>query len=127
MTLYGMDMLYPVYNPMDTKNGKVFGQVEHAFASGDPELMLSTTCPVTTSYGRGADNRTATPTNKYLLTMGDQASDLQMFTYKAQYYPFHNQALFDRYIKSGALQKIKDFGSPAGGSQPWELYRLSCS
>ena len=127
MTLYGMDMLYPVYNPMDTKNGKVFGQVEHAFASGDPELMLSTTCPVTTSYDRGADNRTATPTNKYLLTMGDQASDLQMFTYKAQYYPFHNQALFDRYIKSGALQKIKDFGSPAGGSQPWELYRLSCS
>ena len=125
MTLYGMDMLYPVYNPMDTKNGKVFGQVEHAFASGDPELVLRTTCPVITSYRRAGDVNML-PTAKYLLTMGDQAPDLQMFTYRAQYYPFHDQGLIDGYIKSKALQKVADFGSPADDGQRWALYRFSC-
>ncbi|MCT6836862.1 MAG: hypothetical protein M3036_04320, partial [Bifidobacteriales bacterium] len=75
----------------------------------------------------GAENRTATPTNKYLLTMGDQASDLQMFTYKAQYYPFHDQGLIDRYISLQALQKVDDFGSFAKNDQRWALYRFLCS
>ena len=125
MTLYGLNMLYPVYNPMDTKNGKVFGEVELSFDSGDSDRLLATVCPVDPSYTRhGPGGAGRAP--KYFLTMGPQAPDLQMFTYKAQYDPFHKQELIDGYVRSGAMQKVEDFGTPAGDGEPWALYRFAC-
>ena len=125
MTLYGLNMLYPVYNPMDTKNGKVFGEVEHAFASGDADRLLTTVCPVDPSFTQhGPGGAVAAP--KYFLTMGPQAPDLHMFTYRAQYDPFHDQNLIDGYVSSGALQKVEDFGAPAGDGEHWALYRFAC-
>ncbi|RBP99104.1 hypothetical protein CRD59_05500 [Bifidobacterium xylocopae] len=122
--LYGMDMLYPVYNPMDTKKGKVFGDVERAFASGDADLLLHTVCPVETTYAPRPDGRTPSP--KYFLTMGPQAPSLQMFTYKAQYYPFHDRSLIDSYEHSGTLIKVKDYNSLISRDQSWSLYRFAC-
>ena len=125
MTLYGLNMLYPVYNPMDTKNGKVFGEVELSFDSGGSDRLLATICPVDPSYTRhGPGGARWAP--KYFLTMGPQAPDLQMFTYKAQYDPFHKQELIDGYVRSGAMQKVEDFGAPAGDGEHWALYRFAC-
>ena len=125
MTLYGLNMLYPVYNPMDTKNGKVFGGVELSFDSGGSDRLLATICPVDPSYTRhGPGGARKAP--KYFLTMGPQAPDLQMFTYKAQYDPFHKQELIDGYVRSGAMQKVEDFGAPAGDGEHWALYRFAC-
>ena len=124
MALYGMDMLYPVYNPMDTKNGQVFGQVERAFASGDSERLLNTVCPVVTSYK--AKSQPEERSNKYFLTMGPQSPSLRMFTYKAQYYPFHDDRLINEYEQRGTLVKISDLDSPNEPGSQWNLYRFAC-
>ena len=124
MALYGMDMLYPVYNPMDTKNGQVFGQVERAFASGDSERLLHTVCPVVTSYK--AKSQPEERSNKYFLTMGPQSPSLRMFTYKAQYYPFHDDRLITEYEQRGTLVKISALDSPNESGNQWNLYRFAC-
>lgn len=124
MALYGMDMLYPVYNPMDTKNGQVFGQVERAFASGDSERLLHTVCPVVTSYK--AKSQPEERSNKYFLTMGPQSPSLRMFTYKAQYYPFHDDRLINEYEQRGTLVKISALDSPNEPGSQWNLYRFAC-
>lgn len=124
MALYGMDMLYPVYNPMDTKNGQVFGRVERAFASGDSERLLHTVCPVVTSYK--AKSQPEERSNKYFLTMGPQSPSLRMFTYKAQYYPFHDDRLINEYEQRGTLVKISALDSPNEPGSQWNLYRFAC-
>ena len=124
MALYGMDMLYPVYNPMDTKNGQVFGRVERAFASGDSERLLHTVCPVVTSYK--AKSQPEEKSNKYFLTMGPQSPSLRMFTYKAQYYPFHDDRLINEYEQQGTLVKISALDSPNEPGSQWNLYRFEC-
>ena len=124
MALYGMDMLYPVYNPMDTKNGQVFGRVERAFASGDSERLLHTVCPVVTSYK--AKSKPEEKSNKYFLTMGPQSPSLRMFTYKAQYYPFHDDRLINEYEQRGTLVKISALDSPNEPGSQWNLYRFAC-
>ena len=124
MALYGMDMLYPVYNPMDTKNGQVFGRVERAFASGDSERLLHTVCPVVTSYK--AKSQPEERGNKYFLTMGPQSPSLRMFTYKAQYYPFHDDRLITEYEQRGTLVKISALDSPNEPGSQWNLYRFAC-
>ena len=124
MALYGMDMLYPVYNPMDTKNGQVFGRVERAFASGDSERLLHTVCPVVTSYK--AKSQPEERSNKYFLTMGPQSPSLRMFTYKAQYYPFHDDRLINKYEQRGTLVKISPLDSPNEPGNQWNLYRFAC-
>ena len=124
MALYGMDMLYPVYNPMDTKNGQVFGRVERAFASGDSERLLHTVCPVVTSYK--AKSQPEVRSNKYFLTMGPQSPSLRMFTYKAQYYPFHDDRLINEYEQRGTLVKISTLDSPNEPGSQWSLYRFAC-
>ena len=124
MALYGMDMLYPVYNPMDTKNGQVFGRVERAFASGDSARLLHTVCPVVTSYK--AKSEPEEISNKYFLTMGPQSPSLRMFTYKAQYYPFHDDRLINEYEQRGTLVKISALDSPNEPGSQWNLYRFAC-
>lgn len=124
MALYGMDMLYPVYNPMDTKNGQVFGGVERAFASGDSERLLHTVCPVVTSYK--AKSKPEERSNKYFLTMGPQSPSLRMFTYKEQYYPFHDDRLINKYEQRGTLAKISAFDSRIEPESQWNLYRFAC-
>lgn len=125
MALYGLNMLYPVYNPMDTKNGQVFGQVENAFASGESETLLSIVCTVQPSYSNHGQNHVAT-SPKYFLSMGPQASDLQFFTYKAQYDPFHDFNKINSYVGDGALKMVADYGDPAADGEHWRLYRVVC-
>lgn len=125
MTLYGLNMLYPIYNPMDTKNGKIFGQVERSFSSGKSDRLLNTVCPVNTSFTKYSSGG-ANESSKYFLSMGPQATDLQMFTYKAQYDPFHDQHLIDDYVRSGTLHMVEDFGSPTDDETHWVLYRFNC-
>ncbi len=124
MTLYGLDMLYPVYNPMDTKNGRVFGNVERAFASGNSERLLHTVCPVVTSYT--AKSHPEDRSSKYFLTMGPQSPSLRMFTYKEQYYPFHDDRLINEYELRGTLVKITALDSPNEPGSQWNLYRFAC-
>lgn len=126
MTLYGLNMLYPVYNPMDSKNGKVFSQVEQAFGSGDSHRFRTTLCSAESSYvnhGRGGSKQTPT----YFLTMGPQSPSLEMFTYKDQYYPFHDSGLIELYEHRGEMTRVDDFGDPGKYGEEWILYRLSCS
>ncbi|OZG48929.1 DUF6541 family protein [Bombiscardovia coagulans] len=125
MALYGMNMLYPVYNPMDTKNGKVFGQVEAAFNSGNRDQVLQTVCPVNPSYTSKQGSSIAQGP-KYFLAMGPQAPSLQLFTYKAQYDPFHSQELIDSYIRSGTLIPVDSFAYEAPSGQQWQLLRFDC-
>lgn len=125
MTLYGLNMLYPVYNPMDTKNGKVFADVERAFASGDDKQLLETVCPVDPSY-TSHSHQSARSDPKYFLDLGPQAPSLQMFTYRAQYNPFHNKRLINDYIHSGAMHKVQEYAAPPDAHDDWALYRFAC-
>lgn len=113
-TLFDANMLYPVYNPQHTKNGAIFGEVEDAFASGDDRRVLDTVCPV------GGDAGT------YFLTMGPQAASLQLFTFKQQYDPFHNEDLIARYVNDGTLIKVDDYGNYGEYAKGWALYRFAC-
>lgn len=124
MTLNGTNMLYPVYNPMHTKLGAVFGQVEKAFASGDKNIMLDRTCRVQTNYAPKSFP-SASP-SVYFLAMGDQADSLLMFTYKDQYLPFHDQAVINRYVSQGALRLIRDYNDGDPARTNWALYRFAC-
>lgn len=114
-TLFNANMLYPVYNPQHTKNGAIFGEVEDAFASGDSRRVLDTVCPV------GGD------AGAYFLTMGPQAASLQLFTFKQQYDPFHNEDLIARYVNDGTLVKVDDYGNYGEHAKGWALYRFACS
>ena len=126
MTLYGLNMLYPVYNPMDSKNGKVFSQVEQAFGSGDSSRFKTTLCSAESSYvshGRERSKREHT----YFLTMGPQSPSLELFTYKDQYYPFHDSNLIEQYEQRGDMARVVDFGNAEKHGEEWVLYRLNCS
>lgn len=113
-TMFDANMLYPVYNPQHTKNGAIFGAVEDAFASGDGQRVLDTVCPV------GGDD------GAYFLAMGPQAASLQMFTFKQQYDPFHDQRLIDQYVQSGTMTLVQDYSGYGEYAQGWALYRFSC-
>lgn len=115
MTMYGANMLYPIYNPQAEKNGAIFGEVERAFASGDDDELLNVVCPIETDEP------------EYFLTMGPQAESLQMFTFKEQYDMFHDEALIAQYVKDGALVKVQDYSSLASYAKGWALYRFGCS
>ncbi|WP_101621271.1 DUF6541 family protein [Bifidobacterium parmae] len=110
------NMLYPVYNPQDTIHGAIFGQVERDFASGDPATMLASPCSITP--GRPV----------YFLAMGPQAPSLQMFTYRAQFYQFHDAKLIDAYVKAGALKPVTGLDLTTYGphAKDWALYQLAC-
>lgn len=114
--LLNANMLYPVYNPQDTIHGAIFGQVERDFASGDPATMLASPCSITP--GRPV----------YFLAMGPQAPSLQMFTYKAQFYQFHDAKLIDAYVKAGALKPVTSLDLTRYGqhTKDWGLYQLAC-
>lgn len=58
--------------------------------------------------------------------MGGQAPSLQMFTFKEQYYTFHDQNLIDGYVADGTMTKIQDYSDLSKDSDGWALYRLSC-
>lgn len=124
MTLNGTNMLYPVYNPMHTKYGAVFGQVEEAFASGDKNILLDRTCQVQTNYAPKSFR--SSPPSVYFLAMGDQADSLLMFTYKDQYLPFHDQAVINGYVSQGALRLIRDYNDGDPARTNWALYRFAC-
>lgn len=115
MTLFGTNMLYPIYNPMAEKNGAIFGEVERAFDSGDAQTLLTTVCPI------GED------TPEYFLSMGPQAPSLQMFTFKEQYDPFHKTDLIDQYVADGTLTKVQDYSSVGDYASGWALYRFGCT
>lgn len=111
---FGLRMLYPIYNPMAEKNGAIFGEVERAFDSGDGATLLDTVCPI------------GPRTPEYFLTMGPQAESLQMFTFKAQYDPFHKQDLIDQYVADGTLVKVRDYSHVGDYADGWALYRFGC-
>lgn len=62
-----------------------------------------------------------TPT--YFLTMGPQAPSLQMFTFRQQFDPFHDEGLIAQYERHGTLVKVRDLGQYGHG---WALYRFGC-
>ncbi|RSX50869.1 DUF6541 family protein [Bifidobacterium callimiconis] len=113
-TMFDANMLYPVYNPQHTKNGAIFGAVEDAFASGDGQRVLDTVCPAGGSDGA------------YFLAMGPQAASLQMFTFKQQYDPFHDQRLIDQYVQTGTMTIVQDYSAYGEHAQGWALYRFAC-
>lgn len=114
-TLFGANMLYPIYNPLAEGNGAVFGQVQRAFDSGNRTELLNTVCAV--QKGQPA----------YFLAMGPQAPSLQIFTFKDQFNPFHRQELIDKYVQDGGLSAVKDFSNMKPYTQGWMLYRFTCS
>ncbi|BDR54669.1 hypothetical protein KIMH_07800 [Bombiscardovia apis] len=113
-TVFGANMLYPIYNPMTEKNGAIFMQVEQAFASADPATLLNTVCLVEPSG------------EKYFLSMGPQAHSLSAYTFKGQYDPFHDQNHIQAYLESGALVKVADFSAQGSFAHDWALYRFTC-
>ena len=112
VSLYGANMLYPIYNPMKEGDGAKFEQTELAFASGGRGRVLDTVCPL----GGGQP--------VYFLAMGQQAPSLQMFTFRQQYDMFHDEKLIDGYVRSGTLVKVRDLGRYGRG---WALYRVDCA
>lgn len=114
--LFNANMLYPVYNPQDTIHGKIFGQVERDFASGDSSMMLGNACGI--NPGQPA----------YFLSMGPQAPSLGMFQFKAQFYQFHDAALITKYVESSALKPVAGLDLTAYGdyAADWALYQLNC-
>lgn len=114
MAAFGTNMLYPIYNPMAEKNGAIFGQVERAFDSANPKEVLQTVCPISPNG------------DEYFLTMGPQAPSLQMFTFKEQYDPFHNEAIISKYEKEGVLKEVKDYQSLVPKEKNWKLYKFEC-
>ena len=112
--MYGADMLFPIYNPKSEKNGAIFGQTENAFASGNGDELLNTVCPL-------SENGDA-----YFLSMGEQAPSLQMFTFKEQYYTFHDQNLIDGYVADGTMTMVQDYSDLSKDSDGWALYQFSC-
>lgn len=114
MAAFGTNMLYPIYNPMAEKNGAIFGQVERAFDSANPKEVLQTVCPISPKG------------DEYFLTMGPQAPSLQMFTFKEQYDPFHNEAIISKYEKEGVLKEVKDYQSLVPKEKNWKLYKFEC-
>ena len=58
--------------------------------------------------------------------MGPQSPSLRMFTYKAQYYPFHDDRLINKYEQRGTLVKISPLDSPNEPGNQWNLYRFAC-
>ena len=114
MSIFGTNMLYPIYNPAAEKNGAIFGAVERAFDSGDAQSVLGTVCPI------------GTDTPEYFLAMGEQAPSLQMFTFKEQYDPFHKEDLIAKYVKDGTLEKVRDYSNKGDFAKGWALYRFGC-
>ncbi|WP_160319046.1 DUF6541 family protein [Bifidobacterium aesculapii] len=110
-SMFGATMLYPIMNAQSTGDAWRLGATEEAFASGDGARLLETVCPI------GAD------LPEYFLAMGDQATSLQSFPYKAQYDAFHNADLIGAYERGGVLVKVADYGSYGEG---WALYRFGC-
>lgn len=113
-SIFGTNMLFPIYNPAAEKNGAIFGAVEHAFDSGDSQTVLGTVCPI------------GTDTPEYFLSMGDQAPSLRMFTFKEQYDPFHKTDLIDKYVRNGTLKKVRDYSDKGDFAKGWALYRFEC-
>ena len=113
-SIFGTNMLFPIYNPAAEKNGAIFGAVERAFDSGDSRTLLGTVCPI------------GTDAPEYFLSMGEQAPSLQMFTFKEQYDPFHREDLIDKYVKNGTLKKIRDYSNRGEFAKGWALYRFEC-
>lgn len=113
-TVFGANMLYPIYNPMVENNGAIFAQVEQAFNSGDGSLLLDTVCGITPDEPA------------YFLSMGTQAESLQMFTFKAQYDPFHRDDLIEQYVADGTMRKVQDYSNVGDYAQGWALYRFAC-
>lgn len=113
-SIFGTNMLFPIYNPAAEKNGAIFGAVERAFDSGDSHALLGTVCPIETDAP------------EYFLSMGDQAPSLQMFTFKEQYDPFHREDLIDKYVKDGTLKKVRDYSNRGAYAKGWALYRFEC-
>ena len=114
-TIFDTNMLYPIYNPMAEKNGAIFGEVERAFDSGDRNTVLSTVCPIVSDAPA------------YFLAMGGQAPSLQMFTFRAQYDPFHREDVISRYVADGTLVKVRDYSHLADYASGWALYRFDCA
>lgn len=114
MSIFGTNMLYPIYNPAAEKNGAIFGAVERAFDSGNAQSVLGTVCPI------------GTDTPEYFLAMGEQAPSLQMFTFKEQYDPFHKEDLIAKYVKDGTLKKVRDYSNKGDFAKGWALYRFGC-
>ena len=113
-SIFGTNMLFPIYNPAAEKNGAIFGAVERAFDSGDSHTLLGTVCPI------------GTDAPEYFLAMGDQAPSLQMFTFKEQYDPFHREDLIAKYVKNGTLKKVRDYSNRGEFAKGWALYRFEC-
>ncbi|MBT1173057.1 hypothetical protein JS528_06765 [Bifidobacterium sp. MA2] len=112
---FGMNMLYPIYNPMAEKNGAIFGAVERAFDSGDRTSLLDTVCPIEPDRP------------EYFLVMGGQAPSLKMFTFRQQYDPFHREDLIAQYVADGTLVKVRDYADRADYAKGWALYRFGCA
>ncbi|KAA8818761.1 hypothetical protein CSQ85_07805 [Bifidobacterium rousetti] len=114
-TVFDVNMLYPIYNPMAEKNGAIFGAVERAFDSGDKTTVLNTVCPIEQDKP------------EYFLVMGGQAPSLEMFTFRQQYDPFHRDDLIARYTADGTLVKVRDYSDRADYAKGWALYRFGCA
>lgn len=114
-TVFDVNMLYPIYNPMAEKNGAIFGAVERAFDSGDKTTLLNTVCPIEQDKP------------EYFLVMGGQAPSLQMFTFRQQYDPFHREDLIAKYTVDGTLVKVRDYSDRADYAKGWALYRFGCT
>ena len=110
-SMLGANMLYPIMNPQSSGNGRIFADMEEAFASGDGQRVLGTACPIESDRP------------EYFLTMGDQATSLQSFPYRAQYDMFHDTELIARYVDEGVLELVSDYGEYGEG---WALYRFGC-
>ena len=110
-SMLGANMLYPIMNPQSSGNGRIFADMEEAFASGDGKRVLGTACPIEGDRP------------EYFLTMGDQATSLQSFPYRAQYDMFHDTELIARYVDEGVLELVVDYGEYGEG---WALYRFGC-
>lgn len=115
MAAFGVNMLYPIYNPMAEKHGAIFGAVERAFDSGDRNALLGTVCPIVPDKP------------EYFLVMGDQAPSLKMFTFRQQYDPFHREDLIAKYVADGTLVKVRDYSDRADYARGWALYRFGCA
>lgn len=112
--MFGTNMLYPIYNPMTEKNGAIFRQVEDSFESGDAGTVRNIVCPI------------GTGTSEYFLVMGPQAPSLAMFTFKAQYDPFHDESLIQGYLEDGVLELVRDYSTLGEEADGWALYRFNC-
>jgi hypothetical protein len=112
--LFGARMLYPIINPKSSGEGAIFAHVQEAFASGDSQLLSRTFCSIAPGN----------PT--YFLTLGPQAPSLQSFPFKDQYNVFHDDNLIGRYVGTGALTPVRNYGDLSGNGQESTLYEVNC-